>query len=155
MRHSIMHLHDQLSETAVHTIAHRFHRMDIGNWAAADRLAGLGIVVGRARRLHNKSPEPAVRPSGGAEGMYVPEHGTHISIHPEPLTDELHSHDVAIRMVMLERILKRDRVAGNRSDALDLIALHIIRAHQQLRLHVILSRVLDRNALAPLLRSEE
>ena len=146
MRHRVMDLHHQLAETAVHSVPHRLDRPDIRNGAAPDRLPGPGIMIRGTDRLDEQGPEAAVRPGRGPEGVVVPEHRADIHVSPEPLPDELHGHDVVRRMIVFQRLVEGDRVALDLLDSAHLVPLHVIGPHQQLGIHVILRRILHRDA---------
>jgi hypothetical protein len=100
-----MHLHHQFTEAVVHTMTDRLIGMNISNGAHSGSLpSGLRIVIGRTDRFRDESPEPAVRPGGGAERMVVPEHGSDVRIDPEPLPHELNGHDVVRRVIVLQTL---------------------------------------------------
>ena len=94
MRHAVMHLHHQLTETAVHAIAHRLDRANIGNRTTTNFFPGLGVMIGRSDRLDDDRAESAVAPRHPTQRMIVPEDRADIRIDPEPLPHELDRHDI-------------------------------------------------------------
>ena len=60
MRHAVIELDHELTEAAVHSIAHRFDGPDIRQRTASDLVAGLRIVVGGPDRLDDHRAEAAV-----------------------------------------------------------------------------------------------
>ena len=52
-----------------------------------------------------------MRPGGRPERMIVPEHRSGIRIHPISVADKFRCHDIADRMIILQRSHKRDRIA--------------------------------------------
>ena len=145
-----MDLHHQLAEAAVHAIAHRLDRVDIGNRAAPDFLAGLRIMIGGPDRFDDQCPEAAVRPGHSHQRMIVPEDRADVRVDPEPLPDELNRDDIAGRM----------RVSKGRSELMvlplialirRLVAFDIVRSDQDLSVQMVLRGILDRDGPLPLL----
>ena len=77
--------------------------------------------------------------------MVVPEHRAHVRIDPEPLPNEFHRHDVVRRMIVLQSLGQGDRIAVDRLDPGDFIALDIVGADENQRADMVLLRILDRD----------
>ena len=107
VRNGVMDRHHQLTEAAADTGSDRLVAVNIGNRAAIHQLAVLRIVIGGPERLHDRHAEPAMRPGRRAERVVMPEHGPHIDVHPPPVADELRRHEIARRMVLLQRLEER------------------------------------------------
>ena len=152
MGYGVMHLHHQLAEAAVDPIPNRLDRPDVCHRTAPNFFAGPWIMIGRADRLRDDGPEPTMRPGRGSERMVVPEHRPDIGINPEPLPDELHGHNVICRVIVPERPREGNRITLDLLDPSNLVPLHIICADQNLRIHMVLSRILHRDTAGALLR---
>src|SRR5205823_14368477 len=126
VRYGTVHLHHQFTEAVVHAVTHRLDRVNVSDRTAPDRLPGLRIVIGRSNRLSDEGPKAAVRPGSGTECVIVPEHGSHIRINPEPLTDELHRHNVVHWVIVLEALRQGDCTALDLLDPSDFIPLDVI-----------------------------
>ena len=102
MRHAVIQLDHELTETAVHSIAHRFDGPNVRQRTASDRLPGLRIVVRGPDRLDDHRAESAMTPRDPTQCMVVPEHRPHIGIDPESLSDEFDRHDILDGMIVLQ-----------------------------------------------------
>ncbi len=145
MRHTIVQLHHELAETAVHVVPNRLRGSDVGQRTAPNRFPGFGIVVRRSDRLDDHRAEPAMTPGNPPQRMVVPEHGPDIRIDPEPLPDEFDRYDVLDRMIVLQGAKQRKLIALDGLDPPDFIAADIIRADQDLHFGMILRGILDGN----------
>src|SRR6266571_1502787 len=103
MRHRIVNRNHQLAETAVHAVAHWLSRMNVGDRAASDLLAGLRIMVRGALRLDDHRAKPPVRPGRGPKRVVMPENGAEVGVHPPAIPDKLHCNNIISRMIMLQR----------------------------------------------------
>ncbi len=120
MRHRVVDGDHQLTEAAADAVPDRLVGMNVRDRTAPHQLAVLRIVIGGPERLHDRHAEPAVRPGRRTERVVVPEHGAHIHVHPPPIADELRRDQVVRRVVVLQRLEERDRIALDLLDAGDL-----------------------------------
>ena len=119
VRHRVVDRDHQFTEAAADAGADRLIRMNVRDRAAVDELAVLRIMIGGSERLHDRHAEPAMRPGRRAKGVVMPEHGSHIHVHPPAVADELRRHEIAGRMVLLQRLEERDLIALDLLDAGD------------------------------------
>ena len=140
-----MQLHHQLTETAVTAIRDRLRAVNVGNRATADLLARGRIVIRRTPGLYDRRTDTTVRPRRGAERVVVPEHESHVCIHPPAVPDILGRYDLTRFMRVGHAFGERDSVlvvfrgVGRGLDLLDpacVLAVRYFNTHDDVRTYM-------------------
>ena len=105
-----MQLNHDFPETSVASIGERLRTVDVSYNTATNRFSRGGIMVGRSPRFNDGGPDAAMWPGGRAKRVVMPEHESHIDIHPPAVTDKLGTHNLPSRVVMGHCLGKRDLV---------------------------------------------
>ena len=117
----------QLTEAAADTGTDRLVAVNVRDRTAIHQLAVLRIVIGRPERLHDRHAEPAMGPGRRTERVVMPEHGSHIHVHPPPIAHKLRRHEIARRVMVLQRLEERDLIALDFLDTGDFLTALIPR----------------------------